>query len=424
MLKSLAIRNVGLASDLELHLARRFNIIGGNNGAGKSFLLDLCWWALTRTWADEQALPSSGQSKASINVEVAGKTATKEIHSVYSRENQSWPVDNSRPAMPGIVVYIRVDGSFSVWDPARNYWRKDPLRPSAYHFNKSDVWNGLDVGGIRVCEGLERDWVNWQEANKNQFDSLKSVLSELSAPGEPLKPGPPRRLHLGEGKDRPTLNINGSEIPVSLASAGVRRILAIAYILVWTWYEHHIASQLLGKQPDNRFVVLFDEPETHLHPRWQRAIIPALFSALGELQWEGAKVDKNWTPQFFVSTHSPLVMASLEPIFSPGLDQLLHLEVQKGQIRVANDLYAKQGDVANWLVSEFFGLDQARSQEAEGAIEQAEEWMRASLQEKEALDDKQKIHERLLQLLPEHDPFWPRWVMSAQPQLVSHGKAE
>jgi hypothetical protein len=98
--------------------------------------------------------------------------------------------------------------------------------------------------------------------------------------------------------------------------------------------------------------------------------------------------------------------------------------VQKGQIRVANDLYAKQGDVANWLVSEFFGLDQARSQEAEGAIEQAEEWMRASLQEKEALDDKQKIHERLLQLLPEHDPFWPRWVMSAQPQLVSHGKAE
>ena len=81
-------------------------------------------------------------------------------------------------------------------------------------------------------------------------------------------------------------------------------------------------------------------------------------------------------------------MASLEPIFSQGLDQLLHLEVQKGQIRVANDLYAKRGDVANWLVSEFFGLDQARSQEAEEAIEQAEECMRASLQEKEILDDK------------------------------------
>jgi hypothetical protein len=419
MLKSLAIRNVGLASDLELHWARRFNIIGGNNGAGKSFLLDLCWWALTRTWADEQALPNPGPSKACIDAEVVGKTNTKEIRSVYSREKQSWPLDNSRPAMPGLVVYIRVDGSFSVWDPARNYWRKDPSRPSAYHFNKSDVWNGLDVGGIRVCEGLERDWVNWQEANKSQFDSLKSVLRELSAPNEPLKPGSPRRLYLGEGKDRPTIDIDGSEIPVSLASAGARRILAIAYILVWTWYEHHIASRLLGKDPDNRFVVLFDEPETHLHPRWQRTIIPALLSALGELRWEGIKVDKDYTPQFFVSTHSPLVLASLEPIFSPALDQLLHLEVQNGQIRVTDSLYAKQGDVANWLVSEFFGLDQARSKEAEDAIEEAEGLMRTSPQEKEGLEDKQRIHGRLLELLPEHDPFWPRWVMWAQPQLIS-----
>lgn len=422
MLKSLSIKNVGLARDLELRWARRFNVIGGDNGAGKSFLLDLSWWALTRTWADAPAWPDPGSGRATINAEIAEKTIDNEIHSAYIRETQIWSIEKSRPAIPGIVIYIRVDGSFSVWDPARNYWREDPQRPSAYHFDKTHVWEGLDVNGIRVCEGLDRDWVKWQEGSKNQFESLKAVLIKLSAPEEPLIPGMPRRLYLGEGRDRPTLNIDGKDIPVAFASAGVRRILALAYILVWTWYEHHSASQLIGKQPDNRFVVLFDEPETHLHPRWQRTVIPALFSALGLLRWNNTKLDENWTPQFIISTHSPMVTASLEPFFQQAMDQLLHLEIDEGQIKVESRVYSMQGDVANWLVSEFFGLNQARSQQAEEAIEEAEEWMRASQDQKSQLADSLSIHNKLLKLLPEHDPFWPRWVMSAQPQLITGEK--
>jgi hypothetical protein len=419
MLKSLTIKNIGLACDLQVSWARRFNVIGGDNGAGKSFLLDLSWWALTRTWADSPALPDPGSDKATIQAEISGKTKDKEISSTYIREKQEWPVEKSRPAMPGIVVYIRVDGSFSVWDPARNYWREDPQRPSAYHFDNSKVWEGLEINGIRVCEGLDRDWVNWQEGGKTQFESLKAVLEALSAPDEPLTPGKPRRLYLGEGRDRPTLNIDGKDVPVALASAGARRILALSYVLVWTWYEHHIASQLIGKRPDSRFVVLFDEPETHLHPRWQRIIIPALFKALGLLRWNDLKLDQNWTPQFIISTHSPMVTASLEPFFRSDIDQLFHLEIVEGQIRIESGLHSMQGDVANWLVSEFFQLKQARSKEAEDTIEEAEEWMRASQEKKSSLVDSASIHDKLLKLLPEHDPFWPRWVISSTPQAIS-----
>lgn len=414
MLKSLAIKNIGLASDLTLHWSRRFNVIGGNNGVGKSFLLDLCWWALTRTWANAPAWPNPGSSKSSINSLIIGRTTEKEIRSVYNREKQEWSIEKSRPAIPGIVVYIRVDGSFSVWDPARNYWRDDPLRPSAYHFDKIQVWEGLEINGVKVCEGLDRDWVNWQEAKKKQFESLKALLVELSAPDEPLLPGEPRRLYLGEGKDRPTLNVDGKDVPLALASAGARRIIAIAYIMIWTLYEHHITSELIGRAPDNRFVVLFDEPETHLHPRWQRTIIPSLLVALSELRWDDIKFDKSWTPQFFISTHSPLVMASLEPIFDPDSDQLFHLGIEDGEIKVDTNLYPRQGDVTNWLVSEFFGLDQARSMEAEKAIEEAERWMRNSSSEQKNSKNYISIHRRLLALLPEHDSFWPRWVVSTQ----------
>ena len=309
--------------------------------------------------------------------------------------------------MPGIVVYVRVDGGFSVWDPARNYWRNDPGRPAAYHFQASEVWDGLDLDGRRVCEGLERDWVNWQAGQKPFFRALERVLENLSPPGEQLKPGPPQRLYLGEGRDRPTLLVGSHTVPVALASAGIRRILALAYFLVWVWNEHREASKLLKRDPDDRFVILIDEPETHLHPRWQRSIIPSLLSAVNALpETEGSST------QFVLASHSPLVAASLEPMFDDTQDDLIHLALENGQVEVQQGAWTKQGDVTNWLVSEAFGLEQARSMEAERAIETAEAFMRDGKSTVAGLNTKTKIHNELQRLLPDHDPFWPRWIVS------------
>ena len=55
-------------------------------------------------------------------------------------------------------------------------------------------------------------------------------------------------------------------------------------------------------------MVLFDEPETHLHPRWQRAILPSVLVAINTLRGKAGRA-----PQMLVATHSPLVAASLEP---------------------------------------------------------------------------------------------------------------
>jgi DNA repair ATPase RecN len=50
MLKSLHLKNVGPAPEMTLELGSRMNLITGDNGLGKSFLLDVMWWALTRRW--------------------------------------------------------------------------------------------------------------------------------------------------------------------------------------------------------------------------------------------------------------------------------------------------------------------------------------------------------------------------------------
>lgn len=407
MLKYLHLKQVGLAPDLRVDWAERLNLIAGDNGLGKSFLLDMAWWALTRTWAGSIALPALSSRKPTIEYVVQGKKKLAEpVVSVFKRTDESWPLSQARPTMPGIVVYIRIDGGFSVWDPARNYWRTDPGRPPAYHFDAADVWNGLDVKGQRVCEGLERDWVNWQEGKKPQFEALEAVLRVISPPSEPLRVGPPQRLFVGEGRDRPTLLFGSQTVPVALASAGVRRMLGLAYFLVWAWYEHQTAAKLLGKEAENRMVILFDEPETHLHPRWQRTVLPSLLEAMNVLRGSGAAV-----PQMLIATHSPLVMASLEPIFDESVDDLIHLSLQDGGVCVDQGGWATQGDVTNWLVSETFGLEQARSVEAEQIIEAAEAYMRGEQQPLSNLDGKKAIHAGLMRLLPAGDPFWPRWLL-------------
>ena len=83
---------------------------------------------------------------------------------------------------------------------------------------------------------------------------------------------------------------------------------------------------------------------------------------------------------------------------------------------MAHEPWAKQGDVVNWLVSDAFGLRQARSLEAERAIEAAEAWMRG---DKAALPEKLRtqaaIHKELQRVLPGHDDFWPRWIIEPRP---------
>jgi hypothetical protein len=409
MLKYLHLKNVGLSPESQVEWADRLNLIAGDNGLGKSFLLDLAWWALTRTWASSVALPIDSK-KAVIEYAVQGKTKKPTtVSSNFNRADGSWPLPAARPVMPGIVVYIRIDGGFSVWDPARNYWRTDPGRPAAYHFNADDVWNGLEVNGQRVCEGLERDWVSWQEGRKPQFQALIKVLELMSPPTEPLRVGQPQRVFVGEGRDRPTLLVGNQTVPVALASAGVRRILALVYFLVWAWHEHGVAAKLLGKKPEDRFVILFDEPETHLHPRWQRTVLPSMLHAIDHLRGAGGV-----PAQVLVATHSPLVLASLEPVFDPALDDLIHLTLQGGQVVLDQGGWATQGDVSNWLVSETFGLEQARSQESEKAIEAAEAFMRGERALPKGLNTKANIHAQLQRLLPAGDAFWPRWLVKTQ----------
>ncbi|MFO0556343.1 MAG: ATP-binding protein [Polyangiaceae bacterium] len=405
MLQYLRLRNVGPASEMEIEFAPRINVLTGDNGLGKSFLLDVAWWALTRTWSGNPALPRSPK-RASISYAVRGKTgAAKPEVSEYRAAKEEWPAPAKRPAIPGIVVYARIDGGFSVWDPARNYWRSDTDRPAAYHFDNRQLWEGLKHGDVEVCEGLERDWVSWQKGGDPQFKSLVEVLRGLAPPAEKLSPGPPRKLRLAEGRERPTIDTPAGNVHVAIASAGIRRILGLAYLLVWAWHSHIEAAKFLGKKPEKRIILLIDEPETHLHPAWQRQIIPSLMRVV-----EVLAASHDTKTQVVFTTHAPLVLASLEAVFSPDLDAWSDLDlVEKGAshvVQLERRPFIRQGDASAWLMSRAFDLRSPGSVEAERILDEA-----ATALSNPKFDRGQAglLQEKLRKVLSDTDPFWVRW---------------
>jgi hypothetical protein len=401
MLESLHLKNVGPAAEMQLLLAPRLNLITGDNGLGKSFLLDVAWWALTRTWARNMVIPDAPPAVPVIEYSYTKVTpGSYSYRSSFDREAGQWSVKNSRPAIPGLVLYAQVDGGFSVWDPARNSWKADaPERPSAYLFAPHEVWNSN-----AYCEGLIRDWGSWQRENGDAFTILKRVLEVLSpSPDEKLEPGELRKLTVDDPLRYPTLRMPyGKDVAVIHASAGMRRILALAYLLVWAWQEHLAAAQVRGDSPAREIVFLVDEIDAHLHPQWQRRIVPAILRVMDALTGKhGSRV------QLVAVTHSPLVLASVEPHFDPGKDAWFDLDLEGHDVVLRARDFVRHGEIGNWLTSEAFDLEEARSLEAERAIREALALaQRPSPSRPEIL----RVDKLLRASLGDIDRFWVRWT--------------
>ncbi len=407
----LELQRVGPSKKLTFAPAERLNIITGDNGLGKSFLLECSWWALTGQWIDP-ALPEiprddNDRVEPRITIQIAGERSTSEkIQTQYNWKTQSWRSPKNRPTIPGLIVYARVDGSFAVWDPARNnqasFEGTNGRSSRPIFVTRSQVWGGQEG----IIEGLLRDWVTWQSRPEiHPFEIFRKVLSRLSPPDlGPLEPGEPIRLP-NDPRAVPTLKHPYGEVPIVHASAGVRRIVTLAYLMVWAWNEHRIASELARVKPQKRMVISIDEMEAHLHPLWQRSILPALLDI-------GKELSNDLQAQFLVTTHSPLVMASVESTFDDDLDKLFHMNLSRdGEVNFRELRFVRYGSIDAWLTSEVFDLRHARSLEAEKAIEDAKTLQR---QKNPKREDVARVSQELIKTLTPEDEFWSRWLYFAE----------
>jgi predicted ATP-binding protein involved in virulence len=97
---------------------------------------------------------------------------------------------------------------------------------------------------------------------------------------------------------------------------------------------------------DNRGIVMVDEIDLHLHPKWQMTILHTLGRALPNIQ-------------FIVTSHSPLIVGSLEWM------NIIVMEPQPGQAsratRIEQAVYGLDADQV--LLTEYFGMESTRAPE-------------------------------------------------------------
>lgn len=414
MLKNIMLRNVGSAPELALpEMGSRLNLISGDNGLGKSFLLDTAWWILTRKWPSEinpkltagkMAHPRES-GVAEIHFTFTGKTNVDGYTSTFDRKKQAWTGRVGRLSSQGLVLYAMANGSFALWDPARNYWTQKGRidvqeRQPAYVFNPNEVWDGLKNDKAILCNGLISDWASWQREKGPIYDTFCSVLAALSpSETEKLIPGKLLRLGLDDIRDIPSLKMPyGQDVSVLHSSSGIRRIISLAYFLVWAWEEHRNASLQLDQQPTSQMILLIDEIESHLHPKWQRRIIPSLLKAVQAL-------GKKTRVQIVAATHSPLIMASAEPLFDAEKDAWFDFDIVGSRVRLVRRLYEKKGDILNWLTSEVFDLKTGRAEEYEELLNKAASIIEAE----EKPEDFDEVNTQLVQVLNPGDGFLFRW---------------
>jgi predicted ATPase len=410
MLEKLHLKNVGPAPELEMEFAPRLNIITGDNGLGKSFILDVAWYVLVGKWAAEgNAKLSFGQQvipygKKPAKIEwMIHRTSVKPMsfRSEFEDKSQKWYLRGGF-SQEILVLQLSSDSSGSFYDPAR----KDTDFPPIISLVKEELWDGLNQNGQWICNGLIRDWARWQLENGVVFQQFKSVFEILSSErNEKLEFGALTEVSLGDTRDMPTLKMPyGEEVPIIHASAGVKRILAFAYLLVWSWQEHLRAARITKREPSRKMVILVDELEQHLHPQWQRVIAQALLSVTKALSNE-------LEVQIITTTHSPLVMASLEPLFDPKQDAWFDFNLVKGEVTLEKMQWRKRGGAAAWLRSEAFDLPSDENIQANAILEKASKaFTNPKLSKKKFLE----LDSELRQTLGETHPFWVRWGFLGQ----------
>ena len=140
-------------------------------------------------------------------------------------------------------------------------------------------------------------------------------------------------------EDRPTYSEERGQAPLyaGFLSSGTQATFLWIYWLAYKMLYHY---EFAGGWKDEPAILLIDEIENHLHPTWQRRVIPALLEHFPGLQ-------------IFATTHSPFVVAGLRA----GQVHLLDRDAD-GVVTASTN----EQDIIGWTTDEilrtFMGVDE------------------------------------------------------------------
>ena len=336
------------------------NLVIGGNGAGKTTLLKGVALA-----ALGPAVADSGLYPYYLVRREAGRPAEEGalIEAVFIPNSQDrngqFPDDVSR-----VESRIRVDRR---GDLERFKWMHGDEKPwHPIYSDSSDAFFFVGYGANRRVEKVERvdaagrrassftrarrimslfeetysllplsHWLpRYEASNPGRFKQVQTLVNRLLGPG--------RYRFTGEMENGEYIFAHGpARVPFPALSDGYRALLGWIGDLLY----HVCETCPSGKRLDeNQGIVMIDEVDLHIHPGWQMGLLPRLARRLPRIQ-------------FIVTSHSPLLVGSLE-----WQNVIVARQRRNGSCTLARArVDVSKLDADQILLTELFGLESTRS---------------------------------------------------------------
>ena len=370
-LQTLTLTNYRGAKALSLALDSQLNVFVGVNGAGKSTVLDaatiLLSWAVNRI----VTLGASGRPVAESDITNGQNSSAIELTGTHNGENISWRLAKARRGThksDRVTTYLKpltqyaeqiqsqlTDESSSlplfVYYPVNRAVLDIPLRIRSQ--NKFEILAAYDKAltsdtdfrtffeWFRAREDLENEMkiLSMEEATLRAQSVIEGPDPQLEAVRSAINQLLPEfsNLRVRRSPLRMEIEKNGQLLTVTQLSDGEKCLIAMVSDLA---RRMAIANPTAKNPLVGEGIVLIDEIDLHLHPKWQRIVVPKLLEVFPNCQ-------------FLISTHSPHVLTHVQP------ENVFLLEWAKDNI-TAQHPSESYGKTAERILEDLMGLETTR----------------------------------------------------------------
>lgn len=323
----IAIQNFRQFENWETEFSPQFNVLIGDNGAGKTTILDALAVALgafflgidevsTRPiryeeWRINRSYVNGELSEEKIGEETSvsarGIVHGKSCHWKRAVERQKTTSKDARTIQSlseDLQKRVRAKDEQVVL-PLIGYHATGRLFHHRERRREKQIKIASRFRGYTDClapqsfEETVFDWWKQRELAQVQRDEPVAVLEGVrNAVAEAMPEWQHVMYDLGN-REFVARNDAGNVVPVKMLSDGQRNVLYLVSELAYraAVLNPHLGDRAYAETPG---VVLIDEIDLHLHPTWQSRIVDDLRRTFRKVQ-------------FIATTHSPLIIQSLRP---------------------------------------------------------------------------------------------------------------
>lgn len=376
MIKNLQVVNLRSFEQAEFEFMPGMNLLVGVNGVGKTTVLDSIRICLSKILPDITASRSRKESfdKEDIRIqsnfmtvnctfELQDKEFTffvhKNLESSISRDSdnprkQVWETPDKEEYQPPLPKTFKELKKAPQQSLGLFFSTRRSLVSDAIGSNKKAAGGqaGAYAEALVSRELRLAEIAHWMRAQEELGDERPLGLKHLSALQKAAEHFMPECKNLrAETSPKPRLIVEkaGTTLDLRQLSDGERGMFALVLDLAKRLSQAN--PQLYDPVRDGSAIVLIDEIDLHLHPKWQRTVIKKLTETFPNCQ-------------FIATTHSPQIIASVK---SEQVLLLIDSEVIPPDRTLGMD--------SNWILRHLMEADD-RPSESSSAIKEVESLIR------------------------------------------------